>query len=46
MELPVVVPAQALKGGEVVSEPLEVVGLHLGGKSLAQDLWPAYNITR
>ena len=35
------VPAQALKRGEVVSELLEVVGLHLGGKHLAQDLWPA-----
>ena len=46
MKLPVVVPAQALKGGEVVSEPLEIIGLHLGGKSLAQDLWPACNITR
>ena len=34
IELPVVVPAQALKGGEVVSELLEIVkGLHLGGKS-------------
>ena len=43
MEFPVVVPAQALKGGEVVSESLEIVGLHLGGKSLAQDLWQACN---
>ena len=41
MELPVVVPAQALKGREVVSEPLEIVDLHLGGKHLGQDLWPA-----
>ena len=32
------VPAQALEGGEVVSVPLEIV---VGGKSLAQDLWPA-----
>ena len=41
MELPVVVPAQALEGGEVVSEPLQVVVFHPWGKPLAQDLWPA-----
>ena len=33
-----------MKGEEIVSEPLEIVGLHLGGKSLAQDLWSADNI--